>query len=243
MGKQIKRKLASIVLAAAMILTLLPTGVMADYYDNGNLSMFVDHQHDYGNYDMYDTYDTYYAYTNHSFDCSFHGNYYRDDTVEFKVYLDNEDITSKYGVESNDSSLISISIPQDVLSKYDVDSTHTITYGFYNENGESDCKEEKTITVKKPHFKYSLNRSGGESVVGSNVLWASSLADLGSCEKYDWDNPTGSYTDEIVATSYEVINDTGTPDAFVAKDSDGYISVKANKPGHAMVKVYYSKID
>ena len=243
MGKQIKRKLASIVLAAAMLVTLLPTGVMADYYDNGNLSMFVDHQHDYGSYDMYDTYDTYYAYTNHSFDCSFHGFYYRDDTVEFTVYLDNEDITSKYGVESNDSSLISISIPQDVISKYDVDSTHTITYGFYNENGESDLKEERTITVKKPHFKYSLNRIGGEYVVGSNVLWASSLADLGSCEKYDWDNPTGSYTDEIAATSYEVINDTGTPDAFVVEDSDGYISVNANKPGHAIVKVYYSKLD
>lgn len=43
MGKQIKRKLASIVLAAAMILTLLPTGVMADDYDNGDLSMFVDY--------------------------------------------------------------------------------------------------------------------------------------------------------------------------------------------------------
>lgn len=79
MGKQIKRKLASIVLAAAMLVTLLPTGVMADDYDNGNLSMSVDHQYDY------DSYDTYYAYTNHSFDCSFHGNYYRDDTVEFKV--------------------------------------------------------------------------------------------------------------------------------------------------------------
>ena len=195
MGKQIKRKLASIVLAAAMLVTLLPTGVMADYYDNGYLGMSVDQQYDY------DSYDTYYAYTNHSFDCSFFGNYYRDDTVEFKVYLDNEDITSKYGVEGDGYSLISISIPQDVISKYDVDSTHTITYGFYNENGESDCKEEKTITVKKPHFKYSLNRSGGEYVVGSNVSWASSLADLGSCEKYDWDNPTGSYTDEIVATS------------------------------------------
>lgn len=242
MGKQIKRKLASIVLAVAMLVTLLPTGVMADYYDNGNLSMSVDHQYDY------DSYDTYYAYTNHSFDCSFYGNYYRDDTVKFKVYLDNEDITSKYGVESNDSSLGSISIPQDVISKYDADSTHTITYGFYNENGESDCKEEKTITVKKPHFKYSLNRSvlnwnGGEFVVGQNVFSVSSLADLGSCEKYDWDNPTGSYTDEIVATSYEVINDTGTPDAFVAKDIHGYISVNANKPGHAIVKVYYSKLD
>ena len=52
---------------------------MADYYDNGDLSMSVDHQYDY------DSYDTYYAYTNHSFDCSFYGNYYRDDTVEFKV--------------------------------------------------------------------------------------------------------------------------------------------------------------
>lgn len=30
MGKQIKRKLASIVLAVAMLVTLLPTGVMAD---------------------------------------------------------------------------------------------------------------------------------------------------------------------------------------------------------------------
>lgn len=242
MGKQIKRKLASIVLAAAMLVTLLPTGVMADAYDNGYLGMSVDQQYDY------DSYNTYYAYTNHSFDCSFYGNYYRDDTVEFKVYLDNEDITSKYGVESNDSSLISISIPQDVISKYDVDSTHTITYGFYNENGESDCKEEKKITVKKPHFKYSLNRSvlnwsGGEFVVGQNVFSVSSLADLGSCEKYDWDNPTGSYTDEIVATSYEVMNDTGTPDAFVAKDLHGYISVKANKLGHAIVKVYYSKLD
>lgn len=43
LGKQIKRKLASIVLATAMILTLLPTGVMADDYDNGDLSMFVDY--------------------------------------------------------------------------------------------------------------------------------------------------------------------------------------------------------
>lgn len=240
MGKQIKRKLASIVLAVAMLVTLLPTGVMADYYDNGDLSMSVDHQYDY------DSYDTYYAYTNHSFDCSFYGNYYRDDTVEFKVYLDNEDITSKYGVESNDSSLISISIPQDVISKYDVDSTHTITYGFYNENGESDCKEEKTITVKKPHFKYSRkwSGSGDEYLVGSEVLWASSLANLGSCEKYDWDNPTGSYTDEVVATSYEVINDTSTPNAFVAEELFGDdISIKANKPGHAIVKIYYPKLD
>ena len=235
MGKQIKRKLASIVLAAAMLVTLLPTGVMADYYDNGDLSMSVDQQYDY---------DSYYAYTNHSFDCSFYGeNYYWDDTVEFKVYLDNEDITSKYGVEGDDYSLISISIPQDVISKYDVDSTHTITYGFYNENGESDCKEERTITVKKPHFKYSLNRSVGEYVVGQDVFSESSLTDLGSGIKYDWDDPRGSYTDEIVATSYEVINDTSTPDAFVAKDSDDYISVKANKPGHAIVKVYYSKLD
>lgn len=79
MGKQIKRKLASIVLAAAMLVTLLPTGVMADHYDNGDLEMFVDNQYDY------DSYDTYYAYTNHSFDCSLYGNYYQNDTVEFKV--------------------------------------------------------------------------------------------------------------------------------------------------------------
>lgn len=235
MGKQIKRKLASIVLAVAMLVTLLPTGVMADYYDNGNLSMSVDHQYDY------DSYDTYYAYTNHSFDCSFYGNYYRDDTVKFKVYLDNEDITSKYGVESNDSSLGSISIPQEVISKYDEDSTHTITYGFYDENRESDCKEEKTITVKKPHFKYSLNRSGGEYVVGSNVLWVSSLADLGSCEKYDWDNPTGQYTNNVVATYIDVINDDSTPLAFVYES--GNTSVVAKKAGHAIVKVYYSKLD
>lgn len=223
MGKQIKRKLASIVLAAAMLVTLLPTGVMADYYDNGDLSMSVDHQYDY------DSYDTYYAYTNHSFDCSFYGYNYQNDTVKFKVYLDNEDITSKYGVECNDSSLGSISIPQDVISKYDVDSTHTITYGFYDENGESDCKEERTITVKKPHFKYSLNRSGGEYVVGSNVLWASSLADLGSCEKYDWDNPTGQYTNNVVATYIDVINDDSTPLAFVYES--GNTSVVAKKAG------------
>lgn len=43
MGKQIKRKLASIVLVAAMLVTLLPTGGMADHYDNGDLGMFVDH--------------------------------------------------------------------------------------------------------------------------------------------------------------------------------------------------------
>lgn len=212
---------------------------MADYYDNGNLSMSVDHQYDY------DSYDTYYAYTNHSFDCSFYGYDYQNDTVKFKVYLDNEDITSKYGVEGTDASLISISIPQAVISKYDADSTHTITYGFYDENGESDCKEEKTITVKKPHFKYSRkwSGSGDEYLVGSEVLWASSLADLGSCEKYDWDNPTGSYTDEVVATSYEVMNDTSTPNAFVAEEPFGCISIKANKPGHAIVKIYYPKLD
>ena len=212
---------------------------MADYYDNGNLSMSVDHQYDY------DSYDTYYAYTNHSFDCSFYGYDYQNDTVEFKVYLDNEDITSKYGVEGTDASLISISIPQAVISKYDADSTHTITYGFYDENGESDCKEEKTITVKKPHFKYSRkwSGSGDEYLVGSEVLWASSLANLGSCEKYDWDNPTGSYTDEVVATSYEVMNDTSTPNAFVAEEPFGCISIKANKPGHAIVKIYYPKLD
>ena len=234
MRKYFKRKLTSVLLAITMLITMLPVAVKAaddGIYGTsyGNVLMNVDNQGV--------TYSNYIAYINHSFDCSFVEDYYSD--ADFKVTFDDKDFTEYV---TADSVNISMSIPQDVIAKYEAGKSYKIVYGYYKDD-EPLSISTSWIEIKNPHFLYTPSHNGGQCLVGSNYIWESGLESLGYSRVYDWEHPYGANSDSVKATSVEIINNPDTPDAFINEGSGDKVSIKANKLGSATINTYYSKLD
>lgn len=234
MRKYFKRKLTSVLLAITMLITMLPVatkaaddGIYGTSY--GNVLMNVDNQGV--------TYGNYIAYSNHSFDCSFVEDYYSD--ADFKVTFDDKDFTEYV---TADSVNISMSIPQDVIAKYEVGKSYKIVYGYYKDD-EPLSISTSWIEIKNPHFLYTPSHKGGQCIVGSNYIWEGDLGLLGHSMVYDWEHPYGANSDSVKATSVEIVNNPDTPDAFINEGSGDKVSIKANKLGRATINTYYSKLD
>ncbi|WP_443596558.1 hypothetical protein [Agathobacter sp.] len=234
MRKYFKRKLTSVLLAITMLITMLPVAVKAaddGIYgiSHGNVLMNVDNQGI--------TYSNYIAYINHSFDCSFGGDYYPD--ADFKVTFDDKDFTEYVTADSDN---ISMSIPQDVIAKYEAGKSYEIVYGYYKDD-EPFSISTSWIEIKNPHFLYTPYYKDRQCLVGSNYIWESGLESLGDSMVYDWEHPYGDSSDSVKATSVEIVNNPDTPDAFINEGSGDKVAIKANKLGSATINTYYSKLD
>lgn len=234
MRKYFKRKLTSVLLAITMLITMLPVatkaaddGIYVTSY--GNVLMNVDNQGV--------TYGNYIAYSNHSFDCSFVEDYYSD--ADFKVTFDDKDFTEYV---TADSVNISMSIPQDVIAKYEAGKSYKIVYGYYKDD-EPLSISTSWIEINNPHFLYTPYYEDGQCLVGSNYIWEDDLGSLGDSMVYDWEHPYGANSDIVKATSVEIVNNPDTPDAFINEGSGDKVSIKANKLGRATINTYYSKLD
>lgn len=236
MGKRMKRKIASILLAMTMVITILPVSTKADEKMAMAAPVTISDKVDYQEELNYSEY-LLQAFTNHSFDSSVVINN-ADVNNELKVSVDNVDYSDK--LTTDDGINYRFIIPQNDIANMDKETTHTIKYELYD---GADCiaSRERYFKVNVPHFEYKSYFSGGECHIDSQVILGN-LCSIGYGIVYDWEHPSGGSSDSVKATSVDVVNDDSTPNAFVKELKDDYVSVKAVKTGHATIKINYSKL-